>query len=161
MKKPWSLAILFTLTAKCTHRQVIFNIVRRYPMRIPLLSAILLLTIAGCMIVPRPTEQELQALDNPPPAVQAKLQHFFPRVISWYAQVESELFPTGRPLSQRETDFAIRMGVKEPSRVRIVILEEFPLPADPELRTAAERMGMGSKTEVAGPTVTSSCSSLG
>jgi hypothetical protein len=99
------------------------------------------------MIVPRPTDQELLALDSPPPAVLAKLEHFFPRVLSWYEQVEVELSPTGRPLSQREAEFASRVGVKDPTRVRIVVLEDFPLPADAELRNEAERIGMGSKTE--------------
>lgn len=116
-------------------------------MRIPFLFAAFSLAISGCMIVPRPTDQELLALDAPPPTVLAKLEHFFPRVLSWYEQVEIELLPKGRPLSSREAEFAIRVGVKEPSRVRIVVLDDFPLPSDPELRKEAERIGMGSKTE--------------
>ncbi|MDR2208900.1 MAG: DUF4157 domain-containing protein [Azoarcus sp.] len=99
------------------------------------------------MIVPRPTDQELLALDNPPPAVLEKVEYFFPGAISWYEQVEAELLPKGRPLSQRETEFAIRVGVKDPSRVRIVVLNDFPIPSDPELRKEAERIGLGSKSE--------------
>lgn len=116
-------------------------------MRISLLAGLFSLAISGCMIVPRPTDQELLALDNPPPAVLAKLEYFFPRVLSWYEQVEIELSPKGHPLSRPETEFAIRVGVKDPGRVRIVVLEDFPLPSDPELRKEAERIGMGSKTE--------------
>jgi len=105
------------------------------------------LAVSACMIVTRPTDQELLALDNPPPAVLEKLERLFPRVLSWYEQVEAELLPKGRPLSPRETDFAIRIGVKEPDRVRIVVLDDFPLPSDPELRKEVERIGMGSKNE--------------
>jgi len=116
-------------------------------MRISFLLAIVVLAISGCMIVPRPTEQELQALDNPPPAVQAKLERFLPHVISWYNQVETELLPKGRPLSQSEIDFAVSVGVKEPNQVRVVVLENFPMPSDQELRTEAERFGLGSAAE--------------
>jgi hypothetical protein len=116
-------------------------------MRTPFLLAVLLFIVSGCMIVPRPTEQELLALDNPPPAVLEKIEYFFPRALSWYNQVEADLLPKGRPLSPSETEFAIRAGVKEPSRVRIVVLDEFPLPSDPDLRKEAERFGMGNKHE--------------
>jgi hypothetical protein len=115
-------------------------------MRIPLLFAIASLVISGCMSVPPPTDQELLALDNPPPAIQAKVEYFFPRALSWYNQVEAELLPQGRPLTPRETEFAIRAGIKDPNRVRIVVLDNFPLPADLALRTELERFGMGRKT---------------
>jgi len=116
-------------------------------MRISFLLAVVLATIAGCMIVPRPTEQELQALDNPPPAVQAKVEYFLPLAVSWYNQVEAELLPIGRPFSPSEIDFAVSVGVKEPNLVRVVVLENFPMPSNQELRTEAERFGLGSATE--------------
>ena len=105
------------------------------------------LTLSGCMIVPRPTDQELQALDHPPPVVLEKIDYFFPRALSWYEQVEKDLLPKGRPLSPYEIEFATQVGVKDPHHVRIIVLEDFPLPSDPELRAEAERFGMGSKTE--------------
>lgn len=116
-------------------------------MRITFLLTLSLLLMSGCMIVPKPTEKELHLLDNPPSSVQSEIQRFLPRVVAWYNQVESELLPKGRQLTAQELAFAIRLGIKEPNRIRVVVLDKFPLPDDAELRSKAEGYGMGSKAE--------------
>jgi len=113
----------------------------------PFVPAALLPVTARSAIVPRPTDEELRSLDNPPPDVRAILDRFFPAALAWYQKVEADLLPTGRALSSPEAAFAAHIGVKNPALVRIVILDEFPLPADRELRMAAEQIGLGSRAE--------------
>lgn len=99
------------------------------------------------MIVSKPTDQELQALDVPPPEIQVKIDHFFPRVLPWYEAVEAEFLPQGRPLSQQKIEIARKLGVQNPSRVRVAVLETFPMPSDPELLVEARRYGLGIQYE--------------
>ena len=111
----------------------------------------ILLTVAivlsGCVIVTKPTAQELQTIESPPPALSTKLKHFLPPTLAWYDSVEAQLLPIGRPLSAQEQEVARGVGVKAPSEVRVVVLKEFPMPPDPELRVEAERFGLGSSFE--------------
>ena len=99
------------------------------------------------MIVPRPTPLELQALDAPPADVSAKIDRLFPRVLAWYETVEAELLPQGRARSDEEAESARRFGVRDPSKIRVVVLESFPMPADVELFAEARRYGLGSRSE--------------
>ncbi len=103
--------------------------------------------LSGCIFVPKPTAQELQALDTPPPDIQAKIDRLFPRVLAWYEAVEAGLLPGGRPLTAQEIEVARKVGVQDPSKVRVVVLEKFPMPADPELLVEAERYGLSSHFE--------------
>ncbi len=61
--------------------------------------------------------------------------------------MEAELLPQGRALSARELDVARKLGVSNPEKVRVVVLEAFPMPSDSELFVEAERYGLGSKFE--------------
>jgi len=101
----------------------------------------------GCIIVPKPSTQELQALDSPPAEITAKIDRLFPRALAWYEAVEAELLPKGRPLSNEETETARRFGVQDPTKIRVIQLESFPMPADAELLTEARRLGLGSRSE--------------
>ena len=103
--------------------------------------------LVSCMIVPAPTADELAALDNPPQSVQTKIDRLFPRALAWYERVEAELLQQGRKLRSEEVNAARKLGVLDPDRVRIVVLETFPMPEDDELRGQAERYGMGSSFE--------------
>lgn len=105
------------------------------------------LLLSACMVVPKPTAQELAALDAPPAELRAKIDHFLPRVLAWYEAVEAELLPKGRPLSVEEAELARQFGVQDPSRVRVAVLDIFPMPTDPELLVEAERYGLGSRLE--------------
>jgi hypothetical protein len=101
----------------------------------------------GCMVVPKPTAQELQALDSPPADIKVKIDRLFPRVLAWYEAVEAELLPQGRSLTAQETEVARKLGVQDPTRVRVAVLEAFPMPSDPELSIEAKRFGLGSRSE--------------
>ena len=103
--------------------------------------------LAGCMVVPRPSLDELNALNNPPPHVQEKVNRFFPRALAWFKQAEVDLQMRGRILTESEKAQARKLGVRHPDAVRVVVLETFPMPADPDLRTESERYGLGSRHE--------------
>jgi len=105
------------------------------------------LVVSACAIVRAPTRDELAALDNPPADVAAKVDGLFARALAWYDAIEAELLPQGRPLTDAEQDKARQLGVIQPERVRVVILEPFPLPEDPELLEAARSYGLGSRLE--------------
>ena len=47
----------------------------------------------------------------------------------------------GRKLIERECDFARKVGVMRPEEIRILAVEELPMPRDPFLRLAAEQQG--------------------
>lgn len=101
----------------------------------------------GCMIVRAPTVEELRALDQPPMNVATKVEKFLPMALKWYEEVEAQMLPQGRPLSESEKVVARKLGVLQPERVRIVVLEKFPMPENQELRVEAERYGIGSFLE--------------
>ena len=103
--------------------------------------------LVGCVIVPALTAQELRALDSPPADINAKVERFLPGVLAWYEAVESELLPKGRALSGRELEVARKLGVSNPEKVRVVVLDVFPLPSDPDLLIEAKRYGLGSRSE--------------
>lgn len=118
---------------------------KRYACRLP--AFILCFALTSCMLVPKLSEEELNSLDNPPPAAKAKYDKLFSRALDWYNQTETQLLPQGRPLSATEMELARKLGVTRPERVRIVVLDEFPMPADPELRAEASGYGLGSSFE--------------
>lgn len=114
---------------------------RRFIIMTMVLSIVML---HGCMNVPKPTIEELHSLDSPSPAVTEKIDVLFPKALSWYQSVESEYYSKGRPLSETKLTEAHILGITDPSRVRVVVLEQFPLPSDPQLLQEAIRFGLGS-----------------
>lgn len=113
----------------------------------PLALLVVGLGLSSCVMVRAPSDKELRALDDPPPQVERKVDRLFPAAMAWYENVEARLLSQGRPLSAHEREIAREFGVVDPGRVRIVVLERFPMPEDPELRAEAERYGMGSALE--------------
>ena len=99
------------------------------------------------MIVRAPSSKELHALDRPPIDVAAKVEKLLPQALEWYENVEGQLLPQGRPLSETEVAIARKLEVLYPERVRVVVLERFPMPENRELRVQAKRYGMGSYFE--------------
>jgi len=73
--------------------------------------------------------------------VRAIVDAMLPRVIDWYETVEAQFLPLGRPLSSRELVIAESLDVGEPGKIRVVILDQFPMPTDPELFREAKRLG--------------------
>lgn len=95
----------------------------------------------------KPSAGELAALNDPPPAVKAKLDAIMPLVLPWYRSVETSLIAQGVPLTERQMVFARTVGVKDPRSVRVLVTESFPAPSDPELQRILEGYGLGGKLE--------------
>ena len=76
------------------------------------------------------------------------LPQLLPRAISWAEAVAAEVATNGTPLSDDGLSVASSVEVSHPSRVRILMVDRFPKPSDPELQTAASQAGL------LGPTTT-------
>lgn len=105
------------------------------------------LTLVGCSHVRPPSTEELQAVDQPTAAAAAWVDALAPRALAWLKQQETRLSSRGRPLSTTETELARRIGVQHPEQVRVLILTQFPVPADATLARDARTFGYGSPQE--------------
>lgn len=64
-----------------------------------------------------------------------------PRVVSWAEREEANAMEHGRPLTPRMRALARLVGVAEPARVRVMVVDHVPLPDEPMLRAAADSLG--------------------
>ena len=72
----------------------------------------------------------------------ALLKLVLPLACSWAEEQERAIHREGVVLNASQIDDARRIGVKEPLRVRLRVVEEIPLPLHPLLKTAAEKTGL-------------------
>ena len=80
--------------------------------------------------------------------LQALLSQLLPRAISWAETMAADVVANGSPLSSADLWVADAVGVQKPSYIRILTVDRFILPNDPELQTAASKVGL------IGPTTT-------
>ena len=66
-----------------------------------------------------------------------QLGTLLPLAAEWAAAEEEKILREGVPLSDEEIALARRIGVRQPERVRLLRVEEVPVPAHPQLRAAA------------------------
>jgi len=71
----------------------------------------------------------------------ALLKLVLPIACSWAEEQERAIHREGVVLTASQIDDARRIGVKEPLRVRLRVVEEIPLPFHPVLKAAAEKTG--------------------
>jgi len=90
---------------------------------------------AGAGVGPRPWHAR-------PVDLRAELPALLPRAIAWAEAASAEAAAAGRPLDRRETAIARRVGVRRPERVRVAVVAEMPVPADPALAAAARETGL-------------------
>ena len=64
------------------------------------------------------------------------------RTIAWANGQEAAALRTGIALTHDQVVLARAVGVKHPERVRIVVVDEIPLPDEPLLRAAAQGVGL-------------------
>jgi hypothetical protein len=74
--------------------------------------------------------------------LQALLPVLLPRAVVWAEEQARLGLLDGKPLDAGGVDLARRVEVRQPERIRIVAVDRFPLPADPELRQAAIQTGL-------------------
>jgi hypothetical protein len=73
--------------------------------------------------------------------LKAALPELLPKAISWARAEARRGARVGRALNDRECEFARKVGVTHPERIRIVTVEALPMPIDPPLRAAAAQAG--------------------
>ncbi len=71
-----------------------------------------------------------------------------PKAVSWAEDHAALIARDGRLLNSSEEEIARRVGVLHPERVRILEVQELPLPDDIELREAALALGLLGPTMV-------------
>ncbi|UXI66512.1 DUF4157 domain-containing protein [Tahibacter amnicola] len=71
----------------------------------------------------------------------ARLPSLAALAIQWAEQQAAVIARDGKPLTQRGTAVARRMGVREPERVRVLVVTVIPAPDSWRLRLAARALG--------------------
>jgi hypothetical protein len=82
----------------------------------------------------------------------ARLPLLAPRAVAWAETLAANARPSGVPLSPALTAIARKVGVRAPEKVRIIVLDDIPLPDDPVLKGAALSVGL-SQGDAAGMTL--------
>lgn len=72
----------------------------------------------------------------------AALKLILPLACSWAEEQERMILGEGVPLTPSLMADAVRIGVREPERVRMLAVDKVPLPLHPLLRAAAEKTGL-------------------
>jgi len=70
---------------------------------------------------------------------QEKFERFASLAYQWAKEQEAYILKHGVPLGPRQIADAQRVGVQDPSRVRMLVVDRIPLPEDDELAEAARR----------------------
>ena len=66
----------------------------------------------------------------------SQLQFLLPLAIDWATEQQNQILEQGVPLSIRELADALRVGVKDPERVRLLQVPTIPAPTHPALKAA-------------------------
>ena len=66
----------------------------------------------------------------------SQLQLLLPLAIDWATEQQNQILEQGVPLSIRELSDALRVGVKDPERVRLLQVQTIPSPTHPALKAA-------------------------
>jgi len=69
------------------------------------------------------------------------LDSWLPRAVAWARSQRDASLEAGRPLLAGEIELARRVGVENPERIRLHVVDEFPRPDDVELRRVADHLG--------------------
>lgn len=70
-------------------------------------------------------------------ALLTQFESLLPLAAEWAAREEAKILREGEPLSDQEMADAIKIGVSQPERVRLLRVEAVPVPDHPQLRAAA------------------------
>ena len=70
------------------------------------------------------------------------LPELLPRAIRWVEIQSEHILETGTALDDAGLELARRVGVRQPERIRIVVVPSLPLPDDAELRAVALATGL-------------------
>jgi len=76
------------------------------------------------------------------PALAAQLSVMAPRVVTWAEKLSAQGRAHGVSLTPAQQRIARASGVREPAKIRILVVDRIPLPDEPELRAAALEVGL-------------------
>ncbi len=74
--------------------------------------------------------------------LEAALPLLLPKAIAWAEDQAARVGGSGRTLTDRERELARGVGVTQPERIRVGLVEALPMPEDPALRAAAVQTGL-------------------
>ncbi len=77
-----------------------------------------------------------------PVDLRSALPYLLPKAIAWAEARSQEAAASGRALTEREIAIARAVGVQQPERIRVAVVDSFPLPEDLTLRDAAIQTGL-------------------
>jgi hypothetical protein len=77
-----------------------------------------------------------------------QFERLLPLACAWTEEQEGVILQDGVPLSAARIADARRIGIAQPERVRLRVVEEIPSPTHPDLRSAAELTGLISPTTI-------------
>lgn len=66
-----------------------------------------------------------------------EVQRNLPKAVQWVTQKEQDCMEMGQPLLPQNRQDGETIGIRELAAVRVMVLNEIPLPSDPELRQLA------------------------
>jgi hypothetical protein len=70
---------------------------------------------------------------------QETFDSLLPRAYEWAKAQEEFVLARGASLALRDVGDAIHVGVQDPARVRVLVVDRIPLPEDPQLAEASRR----------------------
>lgn len=70
------------------------------------------------------------------------LPRLLPKAVDWAERQQAVILSTGIPLTQEQAEIASAVGVDQPEKIRIKVVEKLPLPEDPELAEVARQTGL-------------------
>ncbi len=73
---------------------------------------------------------------------QKTFEKLLPIAVQWAKAQEAFVLKHGSSLSARHIGDAKLAGIKEPARVRVLVVDRIPLPDDPSLAEASKRVGI-------------------
>jgi hypothetical protein len=82
----------------------------------------------------------------------AQLPVLGPRAVEWAVGLSTVAHSQGSPLIPELIALARKVGVKRPENIRLIRVEQIPLPTDPELANAANQVGLA-ESDMAGLTL--------
>jgi len=77
-----------------------------------------------------------------PVVEQKSFEKLLPIAVQWAKAQEAFVLRHGSSLSGRHLADAKLAGIKEPERVRVLVVDRIPLPEDPSLAEASKRVGI-------------------
>ena len=69
-------------------------------------------------------------------------EKLLPIAAQWAKKQEEFVLKHGNPLCSRHLADATSAGVKDPNRIRVLVVDRIPLPEDPNLAEASKRIGI-------------------